>query len=244
MKDVLLLYSGGLDSMLSLCRLVGDGYRVNLIHFDNGSSIGSKVVSKGALNLVERFGEDRVRFLGVFSTVGVINSFKKIENQKFSSLSEKYGNMSISQYQCLLCRSAMYYYAASIALENNFHYIAEGARKVQKFAIEQTPMIEEYRSFLNKYGLELLTPVLDLVDDYEKVLEISRHGVIPKKLEGKCFLGYPLDEKYPVDDGVVNDTVNMFRELVLPEMEELMNDEYHDGFIKNLKYGEHEIKWM
>ena len=40
-KEVLLMYSGGLDSILSCIRLLSKGYKVYLIHFDNGSSIGT-----------------------------------------------------------------------------------------------------------------------------------------------------------------------------------------------------------
>lgn len=38
-KKVLLMYSGGLDSILSMIRLISDGYKVLLVHFDNGCSI-------------------------------------------------------------------------------------------------------------------------------------------------------------------------------------------------------------
>ena len=34
-KEVILMYSGGLDSILSCIRLVRDGFKVYLIHFDN-----------------------------------------------------------------------------------------------------------------------------------------------------------------------------------------------------------------
>ena len=47
-KEVILMYSGGLDSILSCIRLVRDGYKVYLINFDNGSSIGSENIQKGA----------------------------------------------------------------------------------------------------------------------------------------------------------------------------------------------------
>lgn len=233
MKDVLLLYSGGFDSLLSICRLVNDGYNVYLIHFDNGSSIGFERVSEGAKLIEERF-EGRVKYLGVASIVGTLRRFKQIENLSFSEIASKYGNASISQYQCLLCRSAMYEWAIGIARQYNIHNIAEGARICQKFAIEQEPMIEEYRKLLDKYHLKLLTPVLDLTDDYERLLEVSEWG-FDLPYEGQCNLGYPLDEKYPVNDNVVSDVVKMYRDLVLPCIEEDMNSKYRVGHYKCLK---------
>lgn len=243
MRDVLLLYSGGFDSLLSACRLVNDGYNVYLIHFDNGSSIGFKRVSEGAKLIEERF-EGRVKYLGVVSTVGFFNNFKKIENLSFSEIANKYGNASISQYQCLLCRSAMYEMAIGIARQYNIYNIAEGARICQKFAIEQKPMIEEYRQLLEKYHIKLLTPVLDLIDDYEKLIEISRWGFDLSPYEGKCFLGYPLDEDHPVDDNVVSDIVRMYRDLVLPCIEKDMKSEYRVGYYKYLKLGQDKVTWM
>ena len=68
-KEVILMYSGGLDSILSCIRLVSKGYKVYLIHFDNGSSIGTERIQIGANRLMKRF-KDQVEFLGIASTVG------------------------------------------------------------------------------------------------------------------------------------------------------------------------------
>ena len=68
-KEVLLMYSGGLDSILSCIRLVSKGYKVYLIHFDNGSSIGTENIQIGANRLMNRF-KDQVEFLGIASTAG------------------------------------------------------------------------------------------------------------------------------------------------------------------------------
>lgn len=243
MGDVILLYSGGLDSVLSACRLVCSGYKVHLIHFDNGSSIGSERVLEGAKHLEETFGE-KIDYLGVIPIIGTVNRFKKIENQKFSQIAKEFGNLSISQYQCLLCRSAMYYNALGIALENGYSFIAEGARISQKFAIEQTPMINEYRALLNNYGIELLTPVIELDDDYQRTLEISYYGLPICAYEAKCFLGYPIDEENPVSDEVVSDTVEFFRKFILPEIDKLMNDKYSINRFKYLRYEKDKVKWM
>lgn len=68
-KEVLLMYSGGLDSILSCIRLVSKGYKVYLIHFDNGSSIGTENIQIGAQRLITRF-KDQVEFLGIASIAG------------------------------------------------------------------------------------------------------------------------------------------------------------------------------
>ena len=66
-KEVLLMYSGGLDSMLSCIRLVNKGYKVYLVYFDNGSSIGTANIQIGAQRLVLKY-KDKVEFLGIANT--------------------------------------------------------------------------------------------------------------------------------------------------------------------------------
>ena len=66
-KEVILMYSGGLDSFLSCVRLVNQGYKVYLLHFDNGSTIGTENIQIGAERLQKMY-KDKVEFLGIAST--------------------------------------------------------------------------------------------------------------------------------------------------------------------------------
>ena len=111
-EKVLLMYSGGLDSILSMIRLIKEGYKVLLIHFDNGCSIsiGSEVIR--ALEFEKRFGIENVEYVGKISTVPQFrNNEREVANIPFSEFCETYGDATISQLRCLNCRSAMYYEA-------------------------------------------------------------------------------------------------------------------------------------
>ena len=212
-KEVILMYSGGLDSILSCIRLVRDGYKVYLIHFDNGSSIGSENIQIGALKL-EKLFKDKVEFLGIASTAGKFVYYREIvdiENLNALELYEKHGKISISQYRCLLCRMAMYTYSVALAKKMNIKYIAEGARKSQLFAIEQDELLNEFRSFCNKYDIELLTPVVDVVDDYEKENEIYMWDVNLCASESKCLLGYPMNKKLSLEE--LNDVRDLYKSI-------------------------------
>ena len=212
-KEVILMYSGGLDSILSCIRLVGKGYKVYLIHFDNGSSIGTERIQIGANRLMKRF-KDQVEFLGIASTVGYFGYYREmvdIENLNPEELNNKYGKISISQYRCLLCRMAMYTYTVTLARKMNIKYIAEGARKSQLFAIEQEELLNEFRIFCNKYDIELLTPVLDVVDDYEKENEIFMWDVNLCACEAKCLLGYPMNRKLTQEE--LNDIKELYMSI-------------------------------
>lgn len=196
-KEVILMYSGGLDSFLSCIRLVNQGYKVYLLHFDNGSSIGTENIQIGAERLQKMY-KDNVEFLGIASTAAKFIYYRElvnIENLNALELYEKHGKISISQYRCLLCRMAMYTYAISLAKKMNIKYIAEGARKSQLFAIEQQELINEFKNLCNKYEIELLTPVIDLDDDYQKENELLDNGFLPIANEGKCLLGYQMDRE-------------------------------------------------
>lgn len=196
-KEVILMYSGGLDSFLSCIRLVNQGYKVYLLHFDNGSSIGTENIQIGAERLQKMY-KDNVEFLGIASTAAKFIYYRElvnIENLNALELYEKHGKISISQYRCLLCRMAMYTYAISLAKKMNIKYIAEGARKSQLFAIEQQELINEFKNLCNKYEIELLTPVIDLDDDYQKENELLDNRFLPIANEGKCLLGYQMNRE-------------------------------------------------
>lgn len=232
MKEVLLLYSGGKDSLLSLYYLIKQGYHVNLIHYDNCSMTGTYNIKQGIARLEEKFGKDKITYLGVASIISEIRSLKKLENMPFSEIIKEYGDITLSQYQCLICRSAMYCYSAIITENSDIKYIAEGARKSQLFAIEQPSMIKRYKNFLNRYGLELLTPVYDLTDDLYQENVLYQVGIWNCSCESKCMLGYPL--KKELSENTIIGIENIYDKIIEPEMNNLMNKETEKKAIKSL----------
>lgn len=213
-KEVILMYSGGLDSILSCIRLINEGYKVYLIHFDNGSCIGTENIQIGTQILKEKY-KDKVEFLGIASTAALFMYYRgkaNIENLNAEELNNKYGKISISQYRCLLCRMAMYTYIIALAKKMNIKYIAEGARKSQLFAIEQQELLNEFQKFCNKYDIELLTPVLDVEDEYKKENEIFINGLYPIAYEAKCLLGYPMSRKLTKEE--INDIKKLYKDIL------------------------------
>lgn len=216
MKErVFLMYSGGLDSILSMAKLIHSGYKVLLVHFDNGCtiSIGNEVLR--AKQLEEAFGIDNVEYIGKISTLaGFRNNELEIANMTFSQIKENYGECTISQIRCLNCRSAMYREDIKYCLENNIKYIAEGARKSQLFSIEQPKMIESYKRLLSEFGIDLLLPVYDLDSDLERENELLFYNILPIPGEDSCILGIPLKE--PVSDEITDTIVKIFENNIQP----------------------------
>ena len=214
-KKVLLMYSGGLDSILSMIRLISNGYKVLLVHFDNGCSISIGLEVERAKNFEKGYGIETVEYIGKITTIPEFrNNELEIANIPFSQIQAEYGDCTISQIRCLNCRSAMYYEAIKYCLNNDISYIAEGARKSQLFSIEQPALIEEYRNLLEQFGIKLLLPVYEIDNDWYKENELLAYGILPTASEDKCILGMPLKE--PVSDEQTNTIKNIFEKNIKP----------------------------
>ncbi len=218
-NDVLLLYSGGKDSTLAAIRLKNAGYNVHFIHFDNGHMMDA---DKPYLTFMKTFAnQEGYTFRYQNKAVDISNLFKSY----FDYWKKKHGdnldggNLD-SEIRCLSCRMAMYTKAILYAKNNGFKYIAEGARISQKFMLEQIPMIERLKELADKYGIELLFPVLELVDDEEEKQELIENGFSSKGWESKCLLGRQAMDKTPEDEK----TILTYYEKVLRKNTELIID--------------------
>lgn len=69
--------------------------------------------------------------------------------------------------------------------------------------LEQIPMIERLKNLAKKYGIELLFPVLELVDDEEEKQELIKNGFSSKGWESKCLLGRPAMDKTLEDEEII-----------------------------------------
>lgn len=191
MKSVLLLFSGGRDSFLSACRLINSGYHVYTVMYDSGMSAHSFDIGNNIIRLQKRYGEGSVSDLGIIDTLPIKTDLQKAwYNKEPHELASKFGNLQMIEYQCLTCRTAMYIMSLAICRQLDIKYIAEGARKVQKFAIEQTDVLNRYQKLLG--DIELILPVHDLESDDERTKELIDEGFVPKTIESKCLMGVPL----------------------------------------------------
>lgn len=213
-KDVLLMYSGGKDSTLAAIRLVNMGYNVYFIHFDNGATLDT---DKPYLTWKNIFCSLEVyQFPFKYAKVNIKNKYQEF----FQNWEENYGNVlkdgSIdSEIRCLACRSAMYNYALKIAIDEGFKYIAEGARISQEFFIEQPIMLSEYQNIAQKFGIELLFPVLEVENDQEVIQELLDNSFSSKTWESKCILGRKAKAKTKKDKKLI---LKYFQQNISPEI--------------------------
>jgi len=235
MEKVLVLYSGGKDSMLCAMLLVERGYQVYLVHYDNSFEIGSNNVKEGFKRLEKKYGKDKVRFLGIKKVEGIFREFIwEFYNLKANQISKEYGQISISQFNCLACRLSMYVESIIICKKLGINYIADGARNSQLFAIEQDKMLDLFSKLFKKYNIDLLLPVKDLKDDFELKNQFLVRGVIPKVSESQCLIGIPLDNDI-VDEEILLASINVFEKLLLPKIDKMIEKyssiEFEDKYL-------------
>lgn len=232
MKECLVLFSGGKDSFLSAIYLIEQGYKVYLIHFDNGQTIGTDNIEHGYNRLLKKYGRDKVEYIGSKNISCFFrNLIKNIYNMYIDELRNKYGNITISQLNCLSCRLSMYVAAIIICKQKRIKYVAEGARKSQLFAIEQEDMLKLFKDLFEKYSIKLLLPVKELKDDFEEKNEFILRGFIPKVNESQCLIGMPLQSSI-VDKDSLNTCIRIYKELYEKNVDEMISK------YKNINLGE------
>ena len=213
-NSVLLMYSGGKDSTLAAMRLKNLGYHVYFIHFDNGYMLDTDkpyLTYKYALSDFENFS-----FPYEFHSISIKNLFSNFFYEWKKEHGENLENGNIdSEIRCLACRSAMYKVTLDIARNYGFSLIAEGARICQKFLIEQPIMIKRFKELASQYGIEVLYPVFDLIDDKEEIGELLKYGLSSKTWESKCLLGREAKEKTNEDEELI---LNYYESHIKPKI--------------------------
>lgn len=188
--EVLLMFSGGRNSFLSALRLHREGYYVTLVTFYNGCMQGMGSVRQDAMRIVKHLGEDSARFAGIYSIIVPFRKFQDpyVLDGKFCG-SDCSPVAQISQLNCLACHTAMYVAGLAYCKTHGITTIADGARESQGFFVELPIMKTHYENLALSYGVKVITPVYDLVDDQERKNEITRAGLIPKTMELQCWIG-------------------------------------------------------
>ena len=237
-KDkVVLMLSGGKDSFLSACRLLEDPkeYTLFMVTYDNGCSYRSSDSAIVAKRIINKYGEDRAKFLGVYKISSIIREFfSPYFNMKPADQEKQFSGLTPSQFHCLICRTSMYLYSIWIAMLNGASFIAEGGRKDQEFVIELPGMaLERYPKLVKLAGMELLLPVYDLDSDWERDNELIARGYHCKTYEPKCLIGYPVNQS--VDNSVIEGVHFYYDKVILPHIKkrELISIEKAKIYINN-----------
>lgn len=228
MKKVMVLFSGGKDSLFTAVQsLEKEDYQVYLVHYENGCSICSKNVLYSVKKLIQRYGEDKCKFLGIYNVAAIFREFLLLYyNLKPSDILKLYGEIPISQFNCLACRLSMYIMSILLCQKHGIDLVLDGARKSQLFAIEQELLLNQFISFFNEYSISIEFPLKDLKDDYELKNQLLIRGIVPKTLEPMCLLGVPLTSSQ-IDNEMVESVSLVFNNL-LKEKSKILIKRYQE----------------
>lgn len=221
-ESVLLMLSGGRDSYLSACRLVEAGYVVHMITYDNGCISDIEHTKIVADRIISKYGANQAKFAGIY---GITSSLYRLQKaflyQEIQKSSQEYPNLRPAQMPCLACHTGMYIQSIAYCRAHGISKLAEGSRKVQGFFVELPEMVKRYKILAQQHGIELLLPVYDLTDNWERKQELADFGFIPKSAEPQCWLGYPLGNELNSDE--IKSLLAYYDHAIAPQLPSLID---------------------
>jgi len=221
-KKALVLFSGGKDSLLVTLKLLDDGYKVYLVTYENGCGLKPENVNSTVKRISENY-KDRIINLGIKNIVGIFREFiYPFYNYTSKYINDIYGNITISQFNCLSCRLSMYIASIILCKTYNINEVFDGARKSQLFVIEQSEMLKKFKALFNKYNLSIFYPLEDFENDWKLKNELLIRGIVPKTLESQCLLGVPL-KKEDIDNSIIEAVENVYEKYHKIKIEDIIN---------------------
>jgi len=225
-EEAIVLFSGGKDSFLTVCLLIEQGLKVNMITFRPCAGIGDENARCGADRIIEKYGK-MANFLGVFPIAGIWREFVlPYFNMTPSEIISEFGEITPSQFNCLTCRSAMYVATIIQAREMTISIVGDGARKDQGFVIELPIMIERFQQFFLDFSISLKFPVLDLDSDWRLKNLLLARGFVPKVFEPQCLLGAPLPNNQIPSENIQEATEEYFSKIIEPRARQMIKDNF------------------
>lgn len=226
-KEIMVLFSGGRDSILTVARLVAEGYKVHLITFDNGCIKNIAFRDHGALILTDyynRDGEEKVIDHGTRDICGIWQMLMRgVFNKSFTELCGSYKAMSMSQVHCAICKTAMFVSVGLICQKMGIRKVASGDKKGDRFAVQHMPAQQIIEDIMKRqFSIEYLRPIWDLHDTFEVKSELTLRGLPSKTIEPQCVLGCPMDEDDVVSAANLadDDCAGMLSAILCPIIEQ------------------------
>lgn len=179
-KNVVVLFSGGIDCSLVSLLLRKEGYRVHLLHYDHGASISNGLHRIRFQELKNLMGEENV-LLQELSHRGL---FRKLALANIENDFAQYKTNMI----CLGCRLAMHIETITYCLKNDIHIVADGSVKYQNDFPEQNGVaLEIFRGLYEKYGIEYKTLLSEVNSAKDVKYRLLDNGISIQSMEDTCL---------------------------------------------------------
>ncbi|MCO4773865.1 MAG: 7-cyano-7-deazaguanine synthase [Deltaproteobacteria bacterium] len=163
MKEIALMFSGGVDSTMAACLLAEQYDRVHLLTYHNGHGTAHMGKTKRRVEeLQAKCGRDKF--------VHMLTSTKALmETVVVDDLVETYAEYRSGFIWCMGCKLAMHARSAIYCLENGLTEMSDGSSGSTQEMVEQMLVsLSLIRAFYAKYGITFATPVYDIPREEEQ----------------------------------------------------------------------------
>lgn len=179
---VALLFSGGRDSLLCALRLE-EVEELHLITCDNCHIEGINHICYTIDNIKD------IRYAK--TTIHAVLHIQAKFHKYLKPFMESYGCVCpMLHCTCFACRLAMIVNTIQYCKKYKINMIATGDRQSDPYLLSTKSIQKLFKKLCSDNNIKYVTPVYDIVSDYDRNIEISEKGVIPKTYECKCWLGY------------------------------------------------------
>lgn len=156
MKNIAILYSGGVDSTAAAVILAKQFDQIHLLSFRRLGLFNVERTRRNVELLKAKFGKTRFSHI----IIDINKLFKMISYAEYFQSLRKYGLFLLST--CGLCKLSMHVRALIYCLDNDIHFVADGANKHMIYFPDQTGgYINEIKDFYSKFQISYLNPVFD-----------------------------------------------------------------------------------
>ncbi len=217
-QRVLHMLSGGRDSFLAAAFLLEQGYKLEMVTFDNGHIDGIDRVSAVAASLKECYPEKEITYLKPEKIGMTFHNFMMKDWYRKSNERERlFPELQSYQAHCLSCRTAMYVHAIAYCVAHDIPFLSEGARISQGFFVELPEMRDRFEQLCKQNAISLLWPVWELESDMDRKRFLDERGLQTKTFEPQCYLGCPL--RSPLTNEERRDLSRYYDTELLPHLQ-------------------------
>jgi tRNA U34 2-thiouridine synthase MnmA/TrmU len=177
-KDIIIEFSGGIDSLYAAHFMAPEYERIHLLTFNKGYlHFGLKANQTNIDILKKLHGEDKF----IYSVIKIRDIFKEMAIKSYRETSKNYGN---EVAWCIPCRASMAIGSVIYALENEISEFTDGANweqapdgeKLLVTADNYPEFLESIKSFAKEFDVHYLPVLYDLNTRQERRDELLRLG--------------------------------------------------------------------
>ena len=181
-KKCAVLFSGGLDSSLAVCKMIEQGYDIELLHFDQGALLSNNLPSIRMAEIQKAYPSSRIN-------IHYINASGIFRRLALTTLESDIIKHNVSLI-CMGCKLAMHVCATIFCVRNNISTIADGSTKRQeRYAEQRMIAIDFIKALYNQYGITYINPIYYLEKSEIKYGLFDR-GLTIQAMEDTCLFSH------------------------------------------------------